>query len=191
MLKTSKHTFGLLSFVQLPSSFSPLTTVQHDRKYYTLKEFSAACPLTKQDIRFRRKYHDEITLNDCSRQRKNRIVTPEAINKYNYQLLHTSASSRTRSIFQNQQQQQQQQSVQKLKTRTRLGLRKRGFNSSLTLKERRKEEIKKPVEEPTFKQLKHKAFSAALPMVGFGFMDNLVMIQAGIYLVVSWSFQLA
>ena len=35
------------------------------------------------------------------------------------------------------------------------------------------------VEEPTSRQLRIVALRSAIPMIGFGFMDNLVMIQAG------------
>jgi len=36
-----------------------------------------------------------------------------------------------------------------------------------------------PILEPTSRQLRIVAFRSAIPMIGFGFMDNLVMIQAG------------
>lgn len=36
-----------------------------------------------------------------------------------------------------------------------------------------------PPEEPTARQLRILALRSAIPMVGFGFMDNIVMIQAG------------
>ena len=35
------------------------------------------------------------------------------------------------------------------------------------------------VEEPSYRQLRIVALRSAIPMIGFGFMDNLVMIQAG------------
>jgi len=39
--------------------------------------------------------------------------------------------------------------------------------------------IREMIEEPTNRQLRIVALRSAIPMVGFGFMDNLVMIQAG------------
>jgi Transmembrane protein 65 len=42
--------------------------------------------------------------------------------------------------------------------------------------------LKSPVPKPSLQNLKTLFVASAIPMVGFGFMDNCVMIQAGQYI---------